>query len=102
MMPPDSLEIFINEQRAELGFFKIALQVFMVRLVAANPATAEERLLDLKTTVQGAVGRMHVDPADPGTDRMKQMIAMRAERFFQELEDLLHQARTRTGEAGRN
>lgn len=99
---PDSLEVFINEQRAEVAFVKIIMQVVMVRLIASDPATAEERLLDLKTTVMAAVNRMPANPSDQGEVRWKHLVAMRGEQFFGDMEAVIHQARTKTGDAGRN
>lgn len=99
---PDPLEIFINEQRADLAFFRIVLHVFFARLIAADSARAEERLQEVKSTVMDVVGRMQVEPADQGTDRMKQMVSMRAEKFLADMEQLFLEARHKTGEAGRN
>jgi hypothetical protein len=99
---PDSFEVFINEQRADIAFFRIMLTIFLVRVIAANPAMAEERLQDLKTTVLAAIGRIPADPADTGEFRMKHMVTMRGEKFLGELEELIHLSRTKTGEAGRN
>jgi hypothetical protein len=98
----DSMEIFINEQRADLAFMRIVLTVFLVRIIAANPATAEERLLDLRTTVMAAIGRMPADQTDQGQVRWKHLVEMRGEKFLGELEALIHQARSMTGQAGRN
>jgi hypothetical protein len=99
---PDSFEVFVNEQRADIAFFRIMLTIFLVRVIAANPATAEERLQDLKTTVLAAIDRMQADPADAGEVRWKHMVMMRGEKFLGELEEVIFQARTKTGETGRN
>jgi hypothetical protein len=98
----DKLEIFINEQRADLTVFRIILTGFLIRLVAASPAHAEERLLELKNATMGTIGRIQPDPGDQGTERMKQLTAMRAEKFFLELEEAFAGARSRMGETGRN
>jgi hypothetical protein len=100
--PTDSFEIFINEQRADIAFFRIMLTVLLVRLIGATPALAEERLRDIKTTVTDAIGRMQANPAESGEIRWKHLVAMRGDKFFVELEELFHQVRTMTGEAGRN
>ena len=99
---PDPLEIYINEQRADLAVFRIILSGFLIRLFAATPQRTEERLQDLKNTTMDAIGRIEPDPANPGTERMKQMTAMRAEKFFLELEEAFSGARNRMGETGRN
>ncbi len=99
---PDSFEIFINEHRADLACFRIILMTFLVRILAANPATAQERLQDLKSTVLGAVGRIEVDPQQEGSERMKQMIAMRTEKFLLELEEVIAGAQNIWGQTGRN
>ena len=102
MAPPDSFEIFINEQRAELQFYRITLSAFLVRLLVSNPATAEERLQDLKSSVLGMIGRIKTDPQDQGGNRMKQLCGMRGEKFFAELEEALLGARSRMGELGKH
>ncbi len=88
-MPVDPIEIFLNEQRADLAAFRIILTVFLLRLVGQNPPTARERVADLKKTVLDAAGRIEADPAEPHSERMKQMIGMRAEKFFVELEEVV-------------
>jgi hypothetical protein len=103
--PPDSLEIFINEQRADIAFFRIMLSGFLVRLFGSTPHVAEERLQALKDATLATIGRIQPDPSDPsdqGTERMKQMIGMRAEKFFAELEEAYSGARNIMGQSGRN
>jgi hypothetical protein len=94
---PDPLEIFINEQRADLAVFRITLTMFILRLVGQHPPTAEGRLLDLKKLVLDAIGRIKPDPGDQGEERMKQMTAMRAEKFFVELEEVVSETLRRMG-----
>jgi hypothetical protein len=88
---PDPVEIFVNEQRADLAVFRVTLSMFLLHLVGADPPTAKERLQGLKRSVMGAIGRTKTDPSMPGDERMKQMTAMRAEKFFLELEEVLSQ-----------
>ncbi len=85
----DPAEVFLNEQRADLQVFRVTLTVFILRLLGGNPATAEERLSDLKGAVLGALNRIQVDPEEHLEERMKQMTIMRGEKFFQELEELI-------------
>jgi hypothetical protein len=85
----DPIEVFLNEQRADLQVFRVTLTVFIIRLLGANPATAEERLSDLKGAVLGALNRIEADPSEHLEERMKQMTIMRGEKFFLELEELI-------------
>lgn len=98
----DPMEILWNEQRADVAFFRIMLTTFLVRVIAANPATAEERLQDLQNGVMDVVNRMQASPADQGENRMKALVSMRAEHFFLDLREVISQTRSKTGEAGRN
>jgi hypothetical protein len=41
----DRMEIYFNEQRADLEVIRLILQKFIVTLAASNPTTAEETLL---------------------------------------------------------
>lgn len=94
-MPVDPIEIFLNEQRADLAAFRIILTVFLLRLVGQNPPTAKKRVADLKKTVLEAVGRIEADPKEQHSERMKQMIAMRAEKFFVELDAVVSEVLSR-------
>jgi hypothetical protein len=94
---PDSFEIFVNEQRADLAAYRIILTVFLLRLVGADPPTAESKVQELKTTVLNAVGRIQTDPSVAGDERMKQMTAMRAEKFFVELEEVVSETLNKMG-----
>jgi hypothetical protein len=87
--PIDSFEVLFNEQRAELAVFRITLTMFILRLVGANPPTADARIQDLKSSVIGAIGRIKPDHGEQGQERMKQMTAMRADKFFLELEEVV-------------
>jgi hypothetical protein len=98
----DQFEIFLNEQRADLAVFRITLTMFILRLVGQHPPSAEANLQGLKTSVLDAIGHIETTPADQGSERMKQMIAMRAENFFLELEEVVSETVGRMGETGKN
>jgi hypothetical protein len=87
--PIDSFEIFLNENTADLQVFRITLTTLILRLVGQNPPTALAGVRDLKGSVMGAIGRIKTDPAEAGSDRMKQMTSMRADKFFLELEEVV-------------
>jgi hypothetical protein len=95
--PIDSFEIFLNENTADLQVFRITLTMLIFRLVGQNPPTALAGVHDLKTAVNGAIGRIKVDPSEAGSDRMKQMTSMRADKFFVELEQVVSETLKRMG-----
>jgi hypothetical protein len=95
--PIDSFEISLNENTADLQVFRITLTTLILRLVGQNPATALEGVQDLKSSVMGAIGRIQTDPLEDGSDRMKQMTSMRADKFFLELEVVVSEAQKRMG-----
>lgn len=97
---PDSLEIFINEQRADLTVLRLTLSMFILHLAGVDPPTARERLQELKSSVIGAIASIQTNPAIPGDERMKQMTSMRAERFFLELEGVVAENLSRMGLPG--
>lgn len=95
--PLDSFEIFLNENTADLQVFRITLTTLILRLVGQNPPTALAGVHDLKGAVMGAIDRIKVDHLEAGSDRMKQMTSLRAERFFLELEDVVSETMKRMG-----
>lgn len=95
--PIDSFEIFLNENTADLQVFRITLTTLILRLVGQNPPTALAGVRDLKNAVTGAIGRIKVEPSEVGSDRMKQMTAMRADKFFLELEVVVSDTLKRMG-----
>jgi hypothetical protein len=97
---PDSLEIFINEQRADLTVLRLTLSMFILHLAGVDPPTARERLQELKNSVIGAIASIETNPTIPGDERMKQMTSMRAERFFLELEGVVSENLNRMGLPG--
>jgi hypothetical protein len=72
--------------------------MFILHLVGAHPPSAEERLQGLKNSVMGAIGRIKPEPGVQGEERMKQMTAMRAEKFFLELEEVVSETLRRMAE----
>jgi hypothetical protein len=54
----------------------------------------------LKTSVMGAIGRIKTDLSVPGDERMKQMTAMRADKFFVELEEVVSATLNKMGLTG--
>jgi hypothetical protein len=90
----ERVEVFVNEQRADLAVVRFILQKFIARLVASSPATAEEQLTEMRTETLEAFARGLDDP------RMRQMSIERAGQFFDELLGVLSKARSMTGEGG--
>jgi len=99
-MAIDPIEIFLNEQRADLAAYRIILTIFFVRLLGLNPSTARERVAELRRAVLDAAGRIEADPNAPHSERMKLMIGMRAEKFFVELEEVVQATLNRMGLSG--
>ncbi|SHI13529.1 hypothetical protein [Bradyrhizobium erythrophlei] len=95
--PIDSFEIFLNENTADLQVFRITLTALILRLVGQNPPTALAAVHDLKSAVMGAIGRIETDPAEAGSNRMKQMTSMRSDKFFLELEAVVSETMKRMG-----
>lgn len=96
------LELLLNEQRADLAFMRLLLQKFLLRLAASPPSLAEERLRELRNDLMATLERPSRTPRDPGENRFHELTRSRAEAFFRELEGLLLEARTMTGERGRH
>ena len=95
--PIDSFEIFLNENTADLQVFRITLTTLILRLAGQHPPTAPAALRDLKGAVMGAIGRIETDPSEEGSDRMKQMTSMRADKFFLEMEEIVSETMKRMG-----
>ena len=55
---PDSFEIFLNENTADLQVFRITLAALLLRLVGADPPTAKAKMQDLKNSVMGTTQPM--------------------------------------------
>jgi hypothetical protein len=101
-VPIDSFEIFVNEHSADLQVFRVTLTILILRLVGQHPPTAEAGVRDLKNSVLGAIGRIKLEPGEPGAERMKQLTAMRADKFFVELEQVVSETLHRMAGAERN
>jgi hypothetical protein len=97
---PDSLEVFINEQRADIELHRILLTMFFARIIGANPAGAEERLQDLKSSTMGVV--LKAAQSSPDDTRMSDLLKIRAEKFLTELEAIIFQARARADRTPQN
>jgi hypothetical protein len=96
----DSLEVFINEQRADVELNRIMLTMFLARVIGANPVGAEERLQDLKRTTMAVVAK--AAPESPDDSRMRDLLKNRAEKFLSELEAIIFQARAKVDGTPRN
>lgn len=92
MAKPDSLEVFINEQRADIELHRILLMMFFARVIGANPVGAEERMQELKSSTMGVVTRFVQQSPD---SRFADLLQDRSEKFLTELEAIIFQARTR-------
>jgi hypothetical protein len=96
----DSLEVFINEQRADIELHRILLMMFFARVIGMNPVGAEERLQDLKGSTMGVVVKAAL--LSPDDTRFANMLKDRAEKFLTELEAIIFQARAKTDGTPRN
>jgi peptide subunit release factor 1 (eRF1) len=87
----DTFEIALNEMRAEIQFFRVALQVFYLNVVSRAPEPLA-MLREMKQDVLQALERLPVEPQTAqGDQRMKQMTLMRGENFFQHIEAHMEQ-----------
>src|SRR5258705_8946159 len=97
------LELYLNEQRADVAFMRLLLKKFLLRIVTGpNPALAEERLRDLKNDAMATLDRPPPVPRGPDENRFHELTKFRTEEFFRELEELLAEARNISGESGRH
>ena len=96
----EKLELYFNEQVAEVTVFRVILQSMMTRLLGANPAMAEELLQEWKSDAVGILKRQTTDlPDDQGQQRVKQLSLASGRRFFAELEESLSRYRNKTGQS---
>jgi|SRR5215213_4458873 len=85
-MAPNSLEIAVNDARAELQFFRIALQVFYVNVAGNSPQPAA-MLAEMRQDVEKAIAKLAVEPQSAlGDQRMKAMTEGHCLTFFSQLE----------------
>lgn len=84
-----NIEIFLNEQRADLTVFRVIVQCFLLNTVQNSPHAAE-LLSEMKTQVLGSLAQTKISGEDAeGSERLKQLTMLRAEDFFLELEEAL-------------
>jgi hypothetical protein len=95
----DSLEVFINEQRTDIELHRILLTMFFARIIGANPAAAEERMQDLKSSTMGVVERFVQQSPD---SQMSDLLQIRTKKFLSELEAIVFQARAKADGTPRN
>lgn len=99
MEKPDSLEVFINEQRADIELHRILLMMFFARVIGGNPVGAEERMQELKSSTMGVVQRFVQQSPD---SRFADLLQSRSEKFLTELEAIIFQARAKTDRTAPN
>jgi hypothetical protein len=88
----DPLEKALNDARAELQFFRVALQVFYLN-VAGRAQEPLAMLHHMKAEVLEVLEKLPIEPQmAQGDQRMKQMTLGHAENFFQHLEDHMSRA----------
>ena len=99
----DRLELYFNEQIAEITAFRVILQSMITRVLAANPEMAEERLQEWKSDVIGILKQQTTDlPDDQRQQRSKQLSLASGRRFFSELEEALSRYRNKTEQPDRD
>ena|SRR5579872_5149097 len=82
----EQLELYINEQAADLSVFRVTLQTMFLTMLASSPNRAE-MIGGLKDQVIAAIGRTRPSVQNPqGSERRKQLELSRAEQFFQEIQ----------------
>ena len=83
------IELYLNEQASDLMVFRVTLQAMFWTMLSTHPHK-EEMLGGLKEFVLGSLGRTLPLVEDPqGGERRKQLTMVRAEQFFQEIEQAL-------------
>ena len=80
----DSLDVYLNEQRADLEFFRLILQIWMSRMLDMLPQGPEalaamEHEIDkiLETPIEGSPEELM------SANRFRQLLQTRADDFFQ-------------------
>ena len=83
----DQLELYINEQAADLAVFRVTLQTFLLQLSATRPRP-DELIQDIHRRVVDALNRTNAGADNAlSQEKAKQLTLMRADLFFQELLD---------------
>jgi hypothetical protein len=97
------LEVYLNEQRADVEMMRTILKKFFLRIVTTgSPDGAEQRLQDLKTDTMASLKARPKGPVDQGDERMRTLVADRGQAFFRELEEVLSEARKVASGRGMN
>jgi hypothetical protein len=80
--PPSSVEVFLNEQRADLQVLQMTVQILLMRLLGSTPPSAAAGMVDEMEDLM--MHAMRTTPASaPDAQRMQQLTTMRAQDFFQ-------------------
>ena len=77
----DNMELFQNEQRADLTVFRVTFQTLLLQLLATRP----EALVDLRTKALTALSNLAIEPTPEGNNRVRDLTMMRGEEFFREI-----------------
>jgi hypothetical protein len=83
------LEVYLNQQSADLEVFRITLLVMFYTMLGKHP-NKSEMLLGLKSEVMAVLSRSNVGGGNVlGEEKRKQFTLMRAEEFFQEAQRVI-------------
>lgn len=88
---PNRLEIFLNEIRSDVDVLSAILQGFVGRLIAMD-SDPHSRLDELKESAKAVIARSEIEGDPQLVERKIQMMQIRADRFFQEIDTALGQA----------
>jgi hypothetical protein len=82
---PDRLEVYLNEQRADLELFRLLMQMWLIQMLnGLPPAMGPIALAEMEN---GVVEVLQTRPNQPDPEnnfeRMREMMLVRAEAFFQ-------------------
>jgi hypothetical protein len=78
---PDRLEIYINEQRADLELFRMIIQICLIQLLDTfPPGAAPAYLNDFENEIVTTLQTHSTQSKEP---RFLELMAMRTESFFQ-------------------
>jgi hypothetical protein len=83
--PPSSIEVYINEQRADLKVLRMTVQMLVTRLLSNTEPDAAASTVD-EMEVQMLRALTTTPATDPRIQRMRQLTTMRAEDFFKGFE----------------
>jgi hypothetical protein len=91
--PPDRLEIYINEQRADLELFRLIIQICLIQLLDTfPPGAAPAYLNDFENEIVTTLQTHSMRSQEP---RFLELMKARAESFF-------HMIRAKKGYPARN